>query len=76
MQPNYFWDDNKDAHVNDYNSTIFWMDGSCKGNHLGPNNGATSGVGVWVHEGQFWKQFNRFWGHTNNVSNFTKSVIL
>ena len=67
-QPPYYWDGNKRASVNDYGSTIFWLDGSCKGNHLGPRGGATSGVGVWVHGRKNWRKFNHIYPHTNNVS--------
>ena len=67
-QPYHTWDEKRRAYVNTHGSTIFWMDGSCKGNHLGPDHGATSGVGVWVHDTKYWKKFNYVYDHTNNVS--------
>jgi len=68
QEPNYTWNKNKRAYVNDEGSTIFWMDGSCKGNHLGPDGGATSGVGVWVNKRKYWKKFNHVYKHTNNFA--------
>lgn len=67
-EPHYKWNKNKRAWVNDHGRTIFWVDGSCKGNHLGPKDGATSGVGVWVNTTTFWKKSNSEYDHTNNVS--------
>ena len=63
----YWWDGDKRANVTDCGRTILWVDGACKGNHLGPNGGATSGVGVWVHGRKFWKKFNDVYPDTNNV---------
>ena len=68
QQPYYCWDGNKRANVTDCGRTILWCDGACKGNHLGPNSGATSGVGVWVHDKKKWKKFNDVYPDTNNVS--------
>ena len=67
-QPYYGWDGDKRANVTECGRTILWVDGACPGNHLGPNGGATSGVGVWVHHRKFWKKFNNVYPHTNNVS--------
>merc|ERR1712168_317984 len=68
QEPSYSWNNNRRAGVNDHGSTIFWCDGACKGNHLGPDGGATSGVGVWVNKRKYWKKFNYVYRHTNNFA--------
>ena len=68
QEPYLCWDDDKRAYVSDCGRTILWVDGACPGNHLGPNGGATSGVGVWVHNKKKWKKFNNVYPDTNNVS--------
>ena len=68
QQPYFYWDGDRRANVSDDDRTIMWVDGCCKGNHLGPNGGATSGIGVWVHGKKKWKKFNNVYPHTNNVS--------
>ena len=66
QEPTYIWNNNK--YVNEHGSVILWTDGSCKGNHLGPDGGATSGIGVWVHKRKFWKKKNHKYPDTNQVS--------
>ena len=68
QEPYFCWDDDKRANVSDCGRVILWVDGACPGNHLGPNGGATSGVGVWVHNKKKWKKFNNIYPDTNNVS--------
>ena len=75
-QPYYEWDGDKRANVTECGRTIMWVDGACPGNHLGPNGGATSGVGVWVHDKKKWKKFNNVYPDTNNVRPFPKASVV
>ena len=67
-QPKYEWNKYTDCFVNDYGTPIIWTDGSCPKNHLGPNGGATSGIGVYIHDENKWSVFNDRYDHTNQVS--------
>jgi len=67
-QPEYSWDDNRHCYVNVYGTPVIWTDGACKNNHLGPDGGASSGIGVWIHGKKKWKKFNHKYPHTNQWS--------
>lgn len=67
-EPSFMWDNNHNTYINEHGSVILWCDGACKGNHLGPDGGATSGIGVWVHRRKFWKKKNHKYPDTNQVS--------
>ena len=67
-QPNYSWDHDKHCYVNDYGTPIIWTDGSCRDNHLGPDGGASSAIGVYIHGRKRWSKYNNKYPHTNQVS--------
>ena len=67
-QPEYSWDGDQHCYVNDEGIPIIWTDGSCKNNHLGPDDGASSGIGVYIHGRKKWSKHNNKYPHTNQVS--------
>lgn len=67
-QPNYSWDHDRHCYVNDYGTPIIWTDGSCRDNHLGPDGGASSAIGVYIHGRKRWSKYNNKYPHTNQWS--------
>lgn len=67
-QPYYEWDSNKHCYVNDYGTPIIWTDGSCRNNHLGPDGGASSAIGIYIHGRKKWARYNYKYPHTNQWS--------